>query len=71
MKKMKKIIAICLASVLSAATLAGCGGKVDDGKLSITIGGFPNETDTAQLKTFNGYLAQMKEKYPELKSPVA
>ena len=65
MRKMKKLIAMCLAAALGATMLASCGEKADDGKLSIAIGGFPNETDQARLETFNGYLAQMQEKYPD------
>ena len=55
MKKSKKIIAIASAAVM-IMSLFGCDGKTDndktneDGKISVTIGNWPAETDTAKLE---------------------
>lgn len=66
--KMKKIIALGLTGVIAVASLAGCGGNqaAQDGKINLKIGGWPDETQTALVETYNGYKKTLEEMNPDI-----
>ncbi len=66
--KMKKIIALGLAGVVAAAVMTGCGGTqtTEDGKINLEIGGWPDETQTALVETYNGYKQALEEMNPDV-----
>lgn len=65
--KNNKIIALCMAAVLTVTALSGCNSKTyNSGKTTLTLGSWPNETETEKVKLYNGYLEQLKAKSPEL-----
>ncbi|MBP3361218.1 MAG: hypothetical protein J6N52_10220 [Clostridia bacterium] len=71
--KFKKKIALGLAALMMMGALVGCSGtqtaqngKQADGKVSITIADWPDETDPNGKEINEGYLKQMNEKYPDI-----
>lgn len=68
MKKTGRLITILLAAVMTVSALSGCGGKdgTDDGKVKITIGSWPDDTNPNGQKVYDGVLEQMGEKYPNI-----
>ena len=64
--KNKKLTAFLLAAAL-AASLSGCGTKQEEtGKTTLTLGSWPDETQTEKVKLYNGYKDQLQEKFPDL-----
>ena len=63
-KKSKKITSLVLAvsALLSTAMLSGCG---DNGKVSVTIGDWPADTDSTSA-VYQGYKDRMNELYPDI-----
>ena len=51
-----------IAILLSAANLSGCGGN---GKVSVTIGDWPSDTDSTSA-VYEEYKKEMNEKYPDI-----
>lgn len=68
MKKTGRLITILLVAAMMVSVLSGCGGKneVDDGKVKITIGSWPDDTNPNGQKVHEEVLAQMNEKYPNV-----
>lgn len=65
--KLKKITAGCMAAVLAAAALSGCNSDNEQsGKTTLTLGSWPDETQTERVKLYEGYKEQMQERYPDL-----
>lgn len=66
--KNKKITALCMAAALTAAALSGCnsGKEETEGKTTLTLGSWPDQTQTEQLKLYNGYKDQLQKKNPDL-----
>lgn len=62
--KIKKIISVVMAITLAAGTMSGCGNKVDDGKISFSIGNWPVE-GSPWLEAKEANLSEFKEKHPE------
>lgn len=64
---MKKGIAIGLAGIMLSAVLTGCGApKEDDGKIKLQIGGWPSESETAVVETYNGYKEKLEALRPDV-----
>lgn len=67
--KFQKTTALSLAAVLLAVGMAGCSdakkGEVE-GKINVSIGNWPDETQPESQATQNEYLKQMTEKYPDI-----
>lgn len=63
-KTTKKVLSLILAIVMigSVVMLAGCG---DDGKIKVTIGDWPADTDSTSA-VYKEYMKQMNELYPEI-----
>lgn len=69
MKKMKKIICLITAAVISLSLLSACGTGANntDGKVHITIAAWPSpETNKAQYDLYQKYLDAYKSKYPDV-----
>lgn len=67
MKKSYKALALCLTGVMAVSALAGCGSKkAADGKINISIGGWPDEAQEERVKAYDGYKQQMAEKFPDV-----
>lgn len=67
--KFQKTMAFGLAAVMFAAGLAGCkkqGNVETDGKVNISIGNWPDETDPKGQEMLENYRKQMMEKYPDI-----
>ena len=74
--KFQKVTALGLAAIMMSAALAGCGQKTEspsnvsdkkvEGKINLTIGGWPNETNPASVERYNDYAKQYGEKYPNV-----
>jgi len=66
--KTKKIVSLLSALVLLCTSMAGCGEKetATDGKVEITIGNVPEETNEAEYEVFKSRVAEMNEKYPNV-----
>lgn len=72
----RRVISCLLAAVIASSLLIGCGSgketekaektaKGEDGKVTITIGGWPTK-DNEQYEIYQGYLEKMNELYPEI-----
>lgn len=66
MKNVKKLFAISMVALLTLSAV-GCGEKKSDGKVTITISGTPNETQTEKLKLHDEKVVAFEEKYPNIK----
>lgn len=67
--KLRRSVALGLAALMLAGVVTGCGQKQasqDDGKVTITIADWPDETDPNGQQMYEGYEQQMKEKYPNI-----
>ena len=66
--KFQKIMSVGLAAVILALGVSGCGekNKAEDGKIAVSIGDWPDKTNPKNQERYEGYLAQMKEKYPDI-----
>lgn len=68
--KVKKVIALSAAIAMVCGGLTGCGenGKENtENKVSISIGNWPSqETKPKEYETYEGYVNEMKEKYPDI-----
>ncbi len=62
---MKKVLALVLAACLMIGALAGCGEKVDDGKITITIGGWPAE-DSTSYPVYKDMEERFEAQYPNI-----
>ncbi len=70
MKKGKRLIAV-VSAALMMATMAGCGnqtnnGRGADGKVSVSIGNWPTETDTVALNLKKEQKAEFEEQNPDI-----
>ncbi len=63
---MKKIITLALAAIMMTTALAGCGGKKETGKVTITIGDWPDETQAEALEDLNKKKAEFEAMYPDI-----
>lgn len=65
---MKRIISLLLCVVMMVGVFCSCTkAEETDGKVKLTIGYWPNkDTDPEKYEVYEGYVAQMKEKYPEV-----
>lgn len=70
----KKVISCLLIAAMVSTMAAGCGSgsgndgadaASDDGKVTITIGGWPTK-DNEQYEIYQGYLETMNELYPDI-----
>lgn len=64
---MKKVLAIILSIVMMVGVLAvfsGCGGD-DDGKIKISIGFWPDNSQTSDVAMYNEWKAQFEADYPQ------
>lgn len=67
MKRFQKATAFALASITIVAALSGCGGnKKVDGKINLSVGGWPNETNPKSVEKYEEYKEQMMAKYPDV-----
>ena len=74
--KFQKIAALSLVGAMMISALAGCAGKTEkmsnvsdekvEGKVNLTIGGWPNETNPTSVEQYNGWAKQYGEKYPNV-----
>lgn len=66
----KKKVAAILTAALATASLAGCGGgkteTADSGKIQISVGEWPSENRPIEQEKYEGYLKEMKDKYPDI-----
>lgn len=66
MKKAKKMIAI-MSTVVMILSLVGCNSKTnEDGKVSVTIGNWPAETDTVALELKEKQKAEFESQNPDI-----
>lgn len=67
--RFKKLIAGVLAVALPVLSVTGCGngqsGK-DDGKVKISVGNWPLETDKARYERNETFLKEFNKKYPDI-----
>ncbi|MDY5626971.1 MAG: extracellular solute-binding protein [Clostridia bacterium] len=65
---MKRIISLLLCVVMTVGVCCSCTkSEKTTGKVKLKIGYWPNkDTDPEKYEVYEGYLAQMKEKYPEV-----
>ncbi len=66
--KTKKVISLITAMVILGGVMSGCGNKQasSDGKVEITIGNVPKETNEAEYALFKERVAEMNEKRPDV-----
>ena len=74
--KFQKVMALGLASIMAVASLTACGNKTEtpsnvsdkkvEGKINLTVGGWPNETNPASVEKYMDYARQFGEKYPDV-----
>lgn len=66
---MKKFLTVILCLIIVVGMFSGCGDSAKKSDVvELTIGNWPNkDTDPELYETYNGYLEQMKEKYPNVK----
>lgn len=65
----KKIILMALSALLLIAAATGCRSgevKKEDGKINISIAGWPDETNPNGQKNYEGYVKQMSEIRPDV-----
>lgn len=67
MKKILRVVSFVLVMVMAASLFAGCGKKTtkEDGKIQISVGGWPAKEGTA-LDTRNKRKAEFEKKYPNV-----
>lgn len=70
--KNKKKISIAAACVLLLTTAAGCGGtkstskSADGGNVTITVGNWPDDSETDKVAEYQGYVDKLHQKYPNI-----
>ena len=66
--KFQKTVALSLAIAAAAAGMAGCGGKNGEveGKVNVTVGGWPTETNPKSQETYNGWVEELKTTNPDI-----
>ncbi|MBQ2614908.1 MAG: extracellular solute-binding protein [Clostridia bacterium] len=65
--KIKRSLALGLAGVMASVALAGCGAPAnEDGKIRLQIGGWPPESETATVATYNGYKEALETLRPDV-----
>lgn len=66
--KLQKTISVALSLVLSAAVLTGCGTKnaEDEGKINVSVGCWPDETQKSSLEKREKMRADFMEKNPDI-----
>lgn len=67
--KKRRIVALGLAAMLAVTTLAGCGigSGGSDGKVTISVGNWPDETKPEALKDKNRIKDEFEAKNPDIK----
>ncbi|MBQ3426647.1 MAG: extracellular solute-binding protein [Clostridia bacterium] len=67
-RNIKKAGGFFLACAIMCVMLSGCGGSsAGDGGTKISVSNWPTSNDKVNLELYEGYLAQMNEKYPDIK----
>ncbi len=66
--KMKKTICFGLAALLAMSALSGCGGKTGevDGKVNVSVGGWPDGTDPEKLERQNKIRDEFMAENPDI-----
>lgn len=67
----KKLLLTALAATLMATALVGCGGEKQattgtDGKVTFSVGEWPNENTPETLELWEKHKAEFDEKYPDV-----
>ncbi len=65
----RKITVLCAVLSVCASIIAGCGNSSPqnaDGKVSITVGGWPAETDKVNVQTFDMYVEKLAKINPNV-----
>lgn len=65
----KRMLCAGLAGVFAIGMLSGCGGGkkgADGGKVTISVGNWPTESEPSRLAVYEEYLKKMNEKYPDI-----
>ena len=69
-KVYQKVAVLGLTAFMFVGALSGCGNqaasKKNDGKVTISVGGWPSETDTVKRESYDKRREEFMEKYPDI-----
>ena len=68
--KLKKLICVSLACMLSASMLAGCNGNeaANDGKVQLEVGNWPDgDVEKENAAKYEAYKTDFENAYPDIK----